>query len=151
MGRSKRKSARWRRSLEDRVNGAAWRGAEPYHCGTHHVPERVGASADNLPIADEAAEGRIPTRVIVAAGMDYEYTGRRAPRRRGTEDNVKRIGMVLAIAVLAGSILAGCVIEPLGGRSGDRGYYGDRGDYGDRDYLGYRGYYSGYPGPNYHQ
>ena len=58
---------------------------------------------------------------------------------------MKRIGMVLAIAVLAGSILSGCVNEPLNGRYGDRGYYGDR------DSLGYRGYYSGYPGPNYHQ
>ena len=70
---------------------------------------------------------------MVAAGMDYEDAGRRAPRRRGTEDNVKRLGMLLAIVVLAGSILSGCVIRPVDGRYGDRGYYGYRGSAGDRD------------------
>jgi hypothetical protein len=36
---------------------------------------------------------------------------------------MKRIGMMLGIAVLAGSILSGCVIAPLDGRYGDRSYY----------------------------
>ena len=62
---------------------------------------------------------------------------------------MKRIGMVLAIAVLAGSILSGCVLEP--GRYGDRGYYGDRNYYGDRGYYGGRGYYADRPGPYYHR
>jgi hypothetical protein len=31
VGRSKRKSAKWRKSSENRVNGAAWRGSEPFH------------------------------------------------------------------------------------------------------------------------
>jgi hypothetical protein len=58
---------------------------------------------------------------------------------------MKRIGIVLAIAVLAGSILSGCAIEPAGGR------YGDRGRFGDRSYYGDRGYYYGHPGPYYNR
>ncbi len=37
---------------------------------------------------------------------------------------MKRIGMVLAIAVLAGSILSGCVLVPLGGWHGGGHYRG---------------------------
>ena len=58
---------------------------------------------------------------------------------------MKRIGIVLAIAVLAGSILSGCVIAPLDGRYGDRDYSGDR------SYSGDRGYYPGPPGSYYHR
>ncbi len=47
---------------------------------------------------------------------------------------MKRLGMVLAIAVLAGTILSGCVIVPWDG------YYG---------YHGGHGYYRGHPGPYY--
>ncbi len=36
---------------------------------------------------------------------------------------MKRIGMVLTIALLAGSILSGCVVVPLDGWYGGRGYY----------------------------
>jgi len=36
---------------------------------------------------------------------------------------MKRMGMVLAIAVLAGSILSGCVLVPLGGWHGGGGSY----------------------------
>lgn len=36
---------------------------------------------------------------------------------------MKRIGVVLAIVLLAGSILSGCVIVPLGGWHGDGGHY----------------------------
>lgn len=62
-----------------------------------------------------------------------------------------RIGMLIAIAVMAGSILSGCVIEPLGGRYENRGYYAGHGFYEDRGYHGDRGDYPGYPGPNYHR
>ncbi len=40
-----------------------------------------------------------------------------------TEENMKRIGLVLAVAVLAASILSGCVILPLDGGYGYRGYH----------------------------
>jgi hypothetical protein len=56
---------------------------------------------------------------------------------------MKQISMMLALAVLAGSILAGCVVAPQEGRYVDRGYYGN-GGWGysaDRD----RG---SYPSPN---
>ncbi len=43
---------------------------------------------------------------------------------------MKRIGKVLAIAVLAGTILSGCVVVPWGGY----GYY----------HGGYYGYHRGY-------
>ena len=56
---------------------------------------------------------------------------------------MRRIGMVLAIAVLAGSILSGCVIEPLDGRYGNQGYHANPGYYADRDFS------SGHPGPYY--
>ncbi len=46
---------------------------------------------------------------------------------------MKRLGMVLAIAVLAGSILSGCVVVPLDG------------------YYGGHGYYRGHPGPYYNR
>jgi hypothetical protein len=51
---------------------------------------------------------------------------------------MKQLGMMLALAVLAGSILSGCVVSPLDGRYGDRGYYGNGGwgyHAGDRDYY----------------
>ena len=53
---------------------------------------------------------------------------------------MKRMGMVLAMVVLAGSILSGCVIRPGDGRFGDRDNY-----YGDRDGS------PGHPGPYYHR
>ena len=59
--------------------------------------------------------------------MKSEYAGRRGPRQRGMKGNMKQIGMMLALAVLAGSILAGCVVAPLEGRYVDRGYYGNGG------------------------
>jgi hypothetical protein len=64
---------------------------------------------------------------------------------------MKRIGMVLAIAVLAGSLLSGCVIEPWGGRYDEHAYYGERGYYGERNYYGERSNYPVYPGSNYHR
>lgn len=66
---------------------------------------------------------------------------------------MRRIGMLLAIAVLAGSLLSGCVVEPWGGRYEGGGYFGsERGYYANgRGYHADRGDYPGYPGPNFHR
>jgi hypothetical protein len=47
---------------------------------------------------------------------------------------MKRLGMVLMLVILAGSILAGCVIVPLDGYHGGRGSY--RGHSGPYHYRG---------------
>jgi len=64
---------------------------------------------------------------------------------------MKRFGMLLAIIVLAGSLLSSCVIRPSDGRYGDQGYHGNRGYYGDRGYSGNRGDNPGSPGSEYHR
>ena len=56
------------------------------------------------------------------------------------------MGMLLAIAVLAASILTGCALD---GRYEERSYNGYQGYYGERGYYGYRGYDPGHTGPYY--
>jgi hypothetical protein len=65
---------------------------------------------------------------------------------------MKRIGMGLAIAVLAGSILSGCVVRPVDGYYGGQGNYEGQGYYyGEHGYYGNQGYNHGRPGPSYYQ
>ena len=64
---------------------------------------------------------------------------------------MKRIGMLLAIAVLAGSLPSSCLIRPPDGHYGDRGYSGHQGYSGDRGYSGHQGYNPGHPGSEYHR
>jgi hypothetical protein len=54
---------------------------------------------------------------------------------------MKRLGVMLAVGLLAATILSGCVIVPLGGWGyGDRGYY-----------RGHGGYYHSYPDRPYYR
>ncbi len=64
---------------------------------------------------------------------------------------MKRIAGVLALALVAGAILSGCVIAPLDGPYYEgRSYYGDRDYYRDHGYYGDQRYDRG-PGAYYHR
>lgn len=74
-------------------------------------------------VAEVGWDWRLPSSGIAAisSGLSCMY------RRRGKEI-MKRVGVLVAVALMAASILSGCVIVPAGGWHGG-GWYHHRPDY----------------------